>query len=167
MTSTLPSPLPPTRMEEIGLIVSGWWGVLINHPDKCGDGHSENSDEVLLLLFVKSSPENFERCRAIRDTWGNEHFTRSELGQATPCPWHALRYCTAGQCAENTIGGGPGLWRPDSTGLYWHLPQSNYKIHSAVPLGPQVLPSGPLLHVCRWWHLCPHAQFGKILEAPA
>lgn len=62
----------------------GEWSVrypyLVNHPDKCGDGHNENSDEVLLLLFVKSSPKNFERRRAIRDTWGNERFTRSKLG---------------------------------------------------------------------------------------
>ncbi len=51
---------------------------LINHPDKCGYGQS--LDDVLLLLFVKSSPENFERRQAIRDTWGNESFVWSELG---------------------------------------------------------------------------------------
>lgn len=49
---------------------------LINHPDKCG-GSGQN---LLLLLFVKSSPENLEQRRAIRDTWGNESFARSELG---------------------------------------------------------------------------------------
>ncbi|XP_059196732.1 lactosylceramide 1,3-N-acetyl-beta-D-glucosaminyltransferase A [Centropristis striata] len=52
---------------------------LINHPGKCGGG-GEDGEDVLLLLFVKSSPENFERRQAIRDTWGNESFVRSELG---------------------------------------------------------------------------------------
>ncbi|XP_010731148.1 lactosylceramide 1,3-N-acetyl-beta-D-glucosaminyltransferase A [Larimichthys crocea] len=50
---------------------------LINHPRKCGDGRSRS--DILLLLFVKSSPENFERRQAIRDTWGNESFVWSEL----------------------------------------------------------------------------------------
>lgn len=53
---------------------------LINHPDKCGGGHRKHQEDVLLLLFVKSSPENFERRQAIRDTWGNESFAWSELG---------------------------------------------------------------------------------------
>lgn len=53
---------------------------LINHPDKCGDRHRRSRDNVLLLLFVKSSPENSERRQAIRDTWGNESFAWSELG---------------------------------------------------------------------------------------
>lgn len=48
---------------------------LINHPDKCGEGRQD----ILLLLFVKSSPGNFEQRRAIRETWGNESFARSEL----------------------------------------------------------------------------------------
>ncbi|XP_035638622.1 lactosylceramide 1,3-N-acetyl-beta-D-glucosaminyltransferase A-like isoform X1 [Oncorhynchus keta] len=47
---------------------------LINHHDKC------NSNEVLLLLFVKSSPENLERRQAIRATWGNENYIQRELG---------------------------------------------------------------------------------------
>ncbi|XP_068599910.1 lactosylceramide 1,3-N-acetyl-beta-D-glucosaminyltransferase A [Brachionichthys hirsutus] len=56
---------------------------LINHPDKCRGGGAQAgsaSDRVLLLLFVKSSPENFDRRQAIRDTWGNESFVWSELG---------------------------------------------------------------------------------------
>lgn len=53
---------------------------LINHPGKCGRGDGKSRDDVLLLLFVKSSPQNFERRQAIRDTWGNESFVWSELG---------------------------------------------------------------------------------------
>ncbi|XP_031733292.1 lactosylceramide 1,3-N-acetyl-beta-D-glucosaminyltransferase A-like [Anarrhichthys ocellatus] len=60
----------------------GNYPYLINHPGKCGGGggHGKSLDDVLLLLFVKSSPENFERRQAIRDTWGNENFVWSELG---------------------------------------------------------------------------------------
>lgn len=53
---------------------------LINHPGKCGGGDGKSRDDVLLLLFVKSSPQNSERRQAIRDTWGNESFVWSELG---------------------------------------------------------------------------------------
>lgn len=55
---------------------------LINHRGKCRSGNQdgENWDEVLLLLFIKSSPENFERRQAIRDTWGNESYVWHELG---------------------------------------------------------------------------------------
>lgn len=51
---------------------------LINHPGKCG---GDGAGDFLLLLFVKSSPENFERRQAIRDTWGNESFVWSTLGE--------------------------------------------------------------------------------------
>lgn len=60
----------------------GNYPYLMNHPGKCGGGGGDGKsrDDVLLLLFVKSSPENFERRQAIRDTWGNESFVWSELG---------------------------------------------------------------------------------------
>lgn len=47
---------------------------LINHQTTC-----DNKD-ILLLLFVKSSSENFERRQAIRSTWGNETYIESTLG---------------------------------------------------------------------------------------
>lgn len=55
---------------------------IINHPGKCRKaGRDRKSwDDVFLLLFVKSSPENFEQRQAIRDTWGNESFVWSKLG---------------------------------------------------------------------------------------
>ncbi|XP_077344016.1 lactosylceramide 1,3-N-acetyl-beta-D-glucosaminyltransferase [Lithobates pipiens] len=43
---------------------------LINNKDKCQE------KDVLLLLFVKTSPENRRRRDAIRSTWGNEDFIR-------------------------------------------------------------------------------------------
>ncbi|XP_033894173.2 lactosylceramide 1,3-N-acetyl-beta-D-glucosaminyltransferase-like [Acipenser ruthenus] len=46
---------------------------LINHKDKC------EKQNVLLVLFVKTSPENLERRQAIRSTWGNEKYIHSEL----------------------------------------------------------------------------------------
>ncbi|XP_066564915.1 lactosylceramide 1,3-N-acetyl-beta-D-glucosaminyltransferase A [Amia ocellicauda] len=47
---------------------------LINHKDKCENQH------ILLLLFVKTSPENMERRQSIRSTWGNETYIHTELG---------------------------------------------------------------------------------------
>ncbi|XP_029308697.1 lactosylceramide 1,3-N-acetyl-beta-D-glucosaminyltransferase A-like [Cottoperca gobio] len=47
---------------------------LLNHPDKCA------GKDVLLLLFVKTSPENIERRNAIRSTWGNETYIQNALG---------------------------------------------------------------------------------------
>ncbi|XP_022533566.2 lactosylceramide 1,3-N-acetyl-beta-D-glucosaminyltransferase B [Astyanax mexicanus] len=47
---------------------------LINHEQKC------TNRDVLLLLFVKSSPENFARRQAIRSTWGNEAYIERTLG---------------------------------------------------------------------------------------
>ncbi|XP_070609809.1 lactosylceramide 1,3-N-acetyl-beta-D-glucosaminyltransferase [Erythrolamprus reginae] len=41
---------------------------LINHEEKC------QGQDVLLLIFVKTSPENHHRRDAIRQTWGNEDY---------------------------------------------------------------------------------------------
>ncbi|XP_010591108.1 lactosylceramide 1,3-N-acetyl-beta-D-glucosaminyltransferase [Loxodonta africana] len=46
---------------------------LINHKEKC------QAQDILLLLFVKTAPENYERRSAIRKTWGNEEYVRSQL----------------------------------------------------------------------------------------
>ncbi|TRY95776.1 hypothetical protein DNTS_015774 [Danionella cerebrum] len=47
---------------------------LINHEKKC------LNEDVLLLLFVKSSSEHFDRRQAIRSTWGNETYIEAKLG---------------------------------------------------------------------------------------
>ncbi|XP_057594070.1 lactosylceramide 1,3-N-acetyl-beta-D-glucosaminyltransferase [Hippopotamus amphibius kiboko] len=46
---------------------------LINHKEKC------EAQDVLLLLFVKTAPENYNRRSAIRQTWGNEQYVCSQL----------------------------------------------------------------------------------------
>ncbi|XP_008140571.2 lactosylceramide 1,3-N-acetyl-beta-D-glucosaminyltransferase [Eptesicus fuscus] len=46
---------------------------LINHKEKC------QAQDVLLLLFVKTAPENYGRRSTIRKTWGNEKYVRSQL----------------------------------------------------------------------------------------
>ncbi|XP_008979535.1 lactosylceramide 1,3-N-acetyl-beta-D-glucosaminyltransferase [Callithrix jacchus] len=46
---------------------------LINHKEKC------KAQDVLLLLFVKSAPENYDRRSTIRKTWGNENYAQSQL----------------------------------------------------------------------------------------
>ncbi|XP_026170214.1 lactosylceramide 1,3-N-acetyl-beta-D-glucosaminyltransferase B [Mastacembelus armatus] len=47
---------------------------LLDHQDKC------TGKDVLLLLFVKTSPENIKRRNAIRSTWGNETYIQTALG---------------------------------------------------------------------------------------
>ncbi|XP_032731346.1 lactosylceramide 1,3-N-acetyl-beta-D-glucosaminyltransferase [Lontra canadensis] len=46
---------------------------LINHEEKC------QAQDILLLLFVKTAPENYYRRSAIRKTWGNEKYVQSQL----------------------------------------------------------------------------------------
>uniref|UniRef100_A0A9J7Z4N0 Hexosyltransferase n=1 Tax=Cyprinus carpio carpio TaxID=630221 RepID=A0A9J7Z4N0_CYPCA len=52
----------------------GSYPYLLNNKDICKD------KDILLLLFVKSSPRNFRRRQAIRSTWGNESYIRHKLG---------------------------------------------------------------------------------------
>ncbi|XP_049602577.1 lactosylceramide 1,3-N-acetyl-beta-D-glucosaminyltransferase A-like [Syngnathus scovelli] len=47
---------------------------LLDHPDKCA------GQDVLLLLFIKTSPMNTARRESIRSTWGNETFISDSLG---------------------------------------------------------------------------------------
>ncbi|XP_017332777.1 lactosylceramide 1,3-N-acetyl-beta-D-glucosaminyltransferase A isoform X1 [Ictalurus punctatus] len=47
---------------------------LIDHKNTCIE------KDVLLLLFVKTSPEHFLRRQAIRSTWGNQTYIKRELG---------------------------------------------------------------------------------------
>ncbi|KAF4072711.1 hypothetical protein AMELA_G00266080 [Ameiurus melas] len=44
--------------------------MLLNVPGKCGG--PENSDDVFLLLAIKSSPSNYERREVLRKTWASE-----------------------------------------------------------------------------------------------
>ncbi|XP_040607042.1 lactosylceramide 1,3-N-acetyl-beta-D-glucosaminyltransferase isoform X2 [Mesocricetus auratus] len=46
---------------------------LINHKEKC------QAQDVLLLLFIKTAPANYDRRSAIRKTWGNENYVQSQL----------------------------------------------------------------------------------------
>ncbi|XP_034371749.1 lactosylceramide 1,3-N-acetyl-beta-D-glucosaminyltransferase [Arvicanthis niloticus] len=46
---------------------------LINHRKKC------QAQDVLLLLFIKTAPENYDRRSAIRNTWGNENYVQSQF----------------------------------------------------------------------------------------
>ncbi|KAI5614708.1 lactosylceramide 1,3-N-acetyl-beta-D-glucosaminyltransferase A precursor, partial [Silurus asotus] len=52
----------------------GRFPYLIDHKGMC------RGQEVLLLLFVKTAPENFLRRQAIRSTWGNQTYIKTELG---------------------------------------------------------------------------------------
>ncbi|CAL9688919.1 unnamed protein product [Knipowitschia caucasica] len=47
---------------------------LLDHPDNC------KGQDVLLLLFVKTSPENIQRRQSIRSTWGNQSYIAETLG---------------------------------------------------------------------------------------
>lgn len=62
-----------TIPREEARVFSGF-SYLLDHPRKCA------GQDVLLLLFVKSSPENIRRRNAIRSTWGNESYAQSALG---------------------------------------------------------------------------------------
>ncbi|KAL3991475.1 hypothetical protein ACER0C_011100 [Sarotherodon galilaeus] len=46
--------------------------ILIDQPNKCAFGKRETESHTLLLFAIKSSPRNFERRQAVRETWGQE-----------------------------------------------------------------------------------------------
>ncbi|XP_036059928.1 lactosylceramide 1,3-N-acetyl-beta-D-glucosaminyltransferase [Onychomys torridus] len=46
---------------------------LINHKEKC------QAQDVLLLLFIKTAPANYDRRSTIRKTWGSENYVQSQL----------------------------------------------------------------------------------------
>ncbi|KAL0966768.1 hypothetical protein UPYG_G00299900 [Umbra pygmaea] len=124
---------------------------LLNHPFKCSEDGG-----VLLLLLVKSSPENFERRQAIRSTWGNETYIRQALGATVKVVF--VLGLPKPQNPDNTLRGGGGaggvqddLVREDG----WHgdLVQQDFvdTFHNLTL---------KLLLQFRWAHtFCPHARF--------
>ncbi|XP_076591626.1 N-acetyllactosaminide beta-1,3-N-acetylglucosaminyltransferase 2 [Chaetodon auriga] len=53
--------------------------VLINQPNKCVSGERTGDNQTFLLLAIKSTPGNFERRQAVRETWGLEGTYQSGL----------------------------------------------------------------------------------------
>ncbi|XP_068580894.1 N-acetyllactosaminide beta-1,3-N-acetylglucosaminyltransferase 2-like [Cebidichthys violaceus] len=46
--------------------------VLFNQPNKCISAEGKEDNQTFLLFTIKSSPRNFERRQAVRETWGRE-----------------------------------------------------------------------------------------------
>nr|XP_040026288.1 lactosylceramide 1,3-N-acetyl-beta-D-glucosaminyltransferase B [Gasterosteus aculeatus aculeatus]XP_040026289.1 lactosylceramide 1,3-N-acetyl-beta-D-glucosaminyltransferase B [Gasterosteus aculeatus aculeatus]XP_040026290.1 lactosylceramide 1,3-N-acetyl-beta-D-glucosaminyltransferase B [Gasterosteus aculeatus aculeatus]XP_040026291.1 lactosylceramide 1,3-N-acetyl-beta-D-glucosaminyltransferase B [Gasterosteus aculeatus aculeatus] len=112
---------------------------LLDHSDKCAD------TDVLLLLFVKTSPENIDRRNAIRSTWGNETYIQNALG-ATVKVVFAL-----GRPAAEQEEGGTGLVHEDR--LHRDLIQQDFldSFHNLTL---------KLILQFHWMHTrCPHARF--------
>lgn len=53
--------------------------VLINQPNKCMSGKGMRDNQTFLLFAIKSTPGNFERRQAVRETWGRERVSKSGL----------------------------------------------------------------------------------------
>ena len=53
--------------------------VLINQPNKCGSSQEDGTKQTFLLFAIKTTPGNFERRQAVRETWGKERVYESGL----------------------------------------------------------------------------------------
>ncbi|XP_010900276.2 lactosylceramide 1,3-N-acetyl-beta-D-glucosaminyltransferase B [Esox lucius] len=124
---------------------------LLNHPGKCS-----SEKRVLLLLLVKSSPENFGRRRAIRSTWGNETYIRQALGATVKVVFVlGLAKQREGAYGRRSRGGGGGIQDDLTREDHWHgdLVQQDFvdSFHNLTL---------KLLLQFRWAHdHCPRARF--------
>ncbi|CAI5641753.1 lactosylceramide 1,3-N-acetyl-beta-D-glucosaminyltransferase B [Oreochromis niloticus] len=122
---------------------------LMDHPNKCV------GEDVLLLLFVKTSPENIERRMAIRSTWGNETYIQNTLGVTVK----VVFVLGAVQTKETEP-----LWSKSSgVGFQYQLIQEN-RLHGDL-IQQDFLDSFhnltlKLIMQFHWMHSrCPHARF--------
>lgn len=119
---------------------------LLDHPEKC------KHQDVLLLLFVKTSPENIQRRNAIRSTWGNETFIQGSLG-VTVKVLFVLGAPGPSDYSPNRSTFGPQEQLEFEDKLYRDLIQQNFldSFHNLTL---------KLLMQFHWMHQrCAHAQF--------
>lgn len=53
--------------------------LLINQPNKCIIGEEKGKNQTFFLFALKSTPANFERRQAVRETWGQERTYKNGL----------------------------------------------------------------------------------------